>query len=93
MPKIEFSQAHSLDAGELKKRLDGMSKELSEKFDLKSKWISDTKAEVSRSGVTGNINIEPTKVNVSLDLSFMLSPMKGTIEEKLKAKLAEICKA
>jgi putative polyhydroxyalkanoate system protein len=93
MPKIEFSQNHSLDAGELKKRLDGMSKELSDKYEIKSKWVSDTKAEVSRSGVTGSINIEPTKVTVALDLSFMMSPLKGTIEEKLRAKLGDICKS
>lgn len=93
MPKIEIAQNHNMDAAEVKKRLDSLSKELGEKYEIKSKWVSDTKAEVNRSGVTGHIMIEPKRVVVALDLSFVMTPLKGTIEEKVKSKLGDLFKA
>ena len=41
-------------------------------------------------GANGTINIEPNQVRVNLDLSFVLSPMKDTIEKKIKDELAKL---
>lgn len=90
MPKLEITQSHKVSAEEAKKRLDTLSQELSEKYGLSSTWKSDTQAEVKRTGATGTINIEPSQVRVNLDLSFVLSPMKDTIEKKIKDELAKL---
>ncbi|MFO0574891.1 MAG: polyhydroxyalkanoic acid system family protein [Polyangia bacterium] len=90
MPKLEITQSHKVSAEEAKKRLENLSQELSEKYGLSSTWKSATQAEVKRTGANGTINIEPNQVRVNLDLSFVLSPMKDTIEKKIKDELAKL---
>ena len=52
MPKLEITQSRKVTAAEAKQKLDGLSKELSEKYGLSSKWVSDTEAKVERTGAT-----------------------------------------
>ncbi len=90
MPKLEITQSHSGTAEEAKTKLDTLSKELSSKYGLSSKWVSDTEAKVERTGATGTIKIEPKQVKVNLDLSFALTPIKSTVEEKIKSELKKL---
>ena len=90
MPKLEITQSHTGTAEEAKTKLETLAKELSDKYGLSSKWLSDTEAKVERTGATGAIKIEPKHVKVSLDLSFVLSPMKSKIEEKIKDELKKL---
>jgi putative polyhydroxyalkanoate system protein len=90
MPKLEITQSHSGTAAEAKTKLDTLAKELSDKYGLSSKWLSDTEAKVERTGATGAIKIEPKQVKVNLDLSFALTPIKGKVEEKIKEELKKL---
>ena len=90
MPKLEITQSHKVTAAEAKQKLDGLSKDLSEKYGLSSKWVSDTEAKVERTGATGSIKIEPTQVKVNLDLSFALTPIKSTVEAKIQNELKKL---
>lgn len=87
MPKVDIAHSHNLTAAEAKTRLEKMSSELSAKYGLTSTWLSDTEAKVERTGATGKIKIEANRVTVNLDLSFVMSPMKSTIETKIKEEL------
>jgi putative polyhydroxyalkanoate system protein len=88
MPKIDLSQSHALPIAEVRRRVDEVKGELESKYGLACKWDSDTQMSVSGKGVTGTIKVQPAVVAVNLDLSFLLSPMKGKIEERLKTQLA-----
>lgn len=90
MPKLEITQKHSVTAADAKAKLSALSNELSEKYGLTSKWHSDTEAKVERTGATGSIKIEPEHIRVALDLAFVLSPMKGKIEEKIREELKKL---
>ena len=90
MPKIVITQSHKDTAADAKAKLDTLNKELSDKYGLSSKWLSDTEAKVERTGATGTIKIEPTHVKVSLDLAFVLSGIKGKVEEKIKDELKKL---
>ena len=90
MPKLEISQSHKVTAEEARKRIDTLNKDLGEKYDLKSRWISDTEAKVERTGATGSIKIEPNRIQVHLDLSFAMTPLKGTIEKRIKDELTKL---
>ena len=90
MPKLEITQSHKVTAAEAKQKLDGLSKDLSEKYGLSSKWVSDTEAKVERSGASGTIKIGASAITVFLDLSFALTPIKGTVEAKIKSELAKL---
>ena len=90
MPKLEITHPHKDTAADAKTKLDKLSQELSSKYGLTSKWVSDTEAKVERTGASGTIKIEPTLVKVHLDLSFALSPIKGKVEEKIKEELKKL---
>jgi len=90
MPKLTIEQAHKLPADEARKCLDGLSQDLSDKYGLTSRWISDTECKVERTGASGNIKIEPQRVVVNLDLSFALSPIKGKIESRIREELEKL---
>lgn len=90
MPKINITQAHHVPAAEARKKIDGLGKELADKYGLTSKWISDTVAEVKRTGVSGIIKIEAERVLVDLDLSFALSALKGTVESRIKEEMKKL---
>ncbi len=90
MPKLSITQSHTGTAEEAKTKLDTLSKELSDKYGLTSKWTSDTEAKVERTGATGTIKIEPKQVSVNLDLSFALTPIKGKVEDKIKEELKKL---
>jgi putative polyhydroxyalkanoate system protein len=93
MPKLEINQPHSVTAQEARQKLDGLSKELGEKYGLTSSWTSDTQAKVERTGASGTITIEPNNVKIFLDLSFAMTPLKGTIEKRIKDELEKLFKA
>jgi|AMFO01.1.fsa_nt_gi putative polyhydroxyalkanoic acid system protein len=89
MPKIEVNHAHSLEADAVKARMEAVQADLASRYGLKFDWRSDTELAVSGKGVKGTITLRPKEVAVKLDLSMLLSPMKGKIESKLRSKLAE----
>lgn len=88
MPKLTVEQTHTLSADEAKQRLQDLSDKLASKYGINATWTSPTEAKVERTGVSGKIICGTNKVSVNLDLAFMLTPMKGQIEEKLKKELA-----
>lgn len=90
MPKINVTHPHTVPAAEARQKLERLGQDLSDKYGLTSRWISDTVAEVKRTGVTGTIKIEAQRVLVDLDLSFALSPIKGTVETRIKDELKNL---
>jgi putative polyhydroxyalkanoate system protein len=89
MPKFTIEHPHSLPATEVKQRLDKLSERLSTKYGIDAKWSSDTRATFNRAGASGSIVCEPNKVSVNVDLTFMLSAMKGQIESRIRDELAK----
>jgi len=90
MPKFEVTQPHNLTAEEARKRIETLNAQLGDQYGLTSSWNSDTEATVKRTGASGLIRIEPTRVVVSLDLSWVLSAAKDKIEQKIKSELERI---
>ena len=89
MAHIEVTQSHALELAEVKTRMESVQAELTEKYGLAFKWESDTLVKVSGKGVKGTITCDTSKVDVKLDLSLLLRPMKGKIDSKLREALAE----
>ena len=93
MPKMTIEQSHNLPAAEVRTRLDALQAKLADKYGIQGKWVSETEAEIKRTGASGTIRCTEGKVVVTLDLNFALSPLKGKVEnrvrEELKSCLAE----
>lgn len=89
MPKLQIEQSHSLPLEEVKKRLQDLADSLAAKYGIEANWVSETEANVKRTGVTGKILCTAEKVSVFLDLSFVLSPMRDKVESRVRQKLSE----
>ena len=87
MPKLNIEQAHSLPLDEVKKRLESLADRLAEKYGIQASWVSPTEAQVKRTGVTGKITCTNDRVAVFLDLSFVLSPLKDKVENRVRTEL------
>jgi putative polyhydroxyalkanoate system protein len=87
MPKIHVEQSHSMEISEVHNKMDSTLKGLAEKYDIDINWKNDREVSLKRRGLKGSAEIQDKRVTVDLDLSFVLAPMKGKIESRLKEKL------
>ena len=92
MPKISISRNHSLSPAVLKQRIVDLGEKLQAKYQAKTSWEGEKTMNVKGPGVEGKLSISDTKVDVNLDLGFLLSPMKGKIEEALTKELDRVTK-
>ena len=90
MPKVNVEQPHSLSVPEARLKLDQLGQELADKYGLTVSWPKETEASVKRTGATGTIRIGATSVVVDLDLSFALTPIKSTVEDKIRSELQRL---
>jgi putative polyhydroxyalkanoate system protein len=90
MPKINLSRNHSLEPAVIKDRISKLGDKLQEKYQAKTSWADDRTLNVKGTGVEGKLVISANKVDVNLDLGFMLTPLKGKIEETLGKELDKL---
>ncbi|MDY0003177.1 MAG: polyhydroxyalkanoic acid system family protein [Polyangia bacterium] len=89
MAKIEVVQNHALPLPEARTRMEKVQAELTAKYGLSFQWEGEQQLKVSGKGVKGTIQLGATQVSVLLDLSLLLSPLKGKIESRLREQLTE----
>jgi putative polyhydroxyalkanoate system protein len=90
MPSIDITQRINVPPEEARQRLEGFQTEIEERFGLVPEWTSPTEARVSRTGASGKLRIDPTRILVHIDLSFALTPLRGRIESEIRRRLAEL---
>jgi putative polyhydroxyalkanoate system protein len=87
MAKVSIDHAHTLSNEEAKKRLQALADKLASKYGVDARWTSETESQLKGTGFSGKITCGEGKVSIFLDLSFMLTPMKGKIEERIREEL------
>lgn len=94
MATIDISKAHSLSIDDAKKKAEDLAKGMESKLGLAWKWEGNTihfnAPSGAAKGTTGTVAVSDKEVRVAVDLPFMLRVMKGTIEDKIKEKLAQL---
>jgi putative polyhydroxyalkanoate system protein len=88
MPTIDIRRPHNLPMAQARAVVDQVATRMREKFDMQSQWQDDT-LRFSRSGVKGSIVVAPTLIHVTAELGFMLTPLKGMVEQEIRRKLDE----
>lgn len=88
MPRVTIEHPHNLPTTEVRDRLDAMRGRLA-RYGIEASWKSQTEAVFKRTGASGSISCRPDKVVVDVDLSFVLAPMKGEVETRIKNELAK----
>ena len=93
MPKLTVEHSHTLAAAEVRTRLDALTAQLADKYEIEAKWSSDTHATFRRAGATGSITCDAGRIVVVVDLAFVLWPLKGTVESRIREELATVAKS
>lgn len=88
MASIDIQHPHSKTPAQARKAVESMAKKLAERFDMDYGWDGDT-LNFSRSGVDGRIALLADKLRVTANLGFLLSAMKGPIEQEIRRVLSE----
>ena len=92
MPKIRVDKQHSLSAEDVIQRVDDylvkLRDEKMKSMDFNFDWNGDqSKASIKGKGFKGEVTLAGNKVGIFLDLSMMLTPFKGKVEESMKRGL------
>jgi len=88
MSAIDIRHPHTLPKDEARQAVQEVAEKLDARFGMSSRWEGDV-LHFKRSGVDGHIALQPKELHVSAQLGFLLSAMKGTIEQEIKRVLAE----
>ncbi|MBC7988908.1 MAG: polyhydroxyalkanoic acid system family protein [Luteimonas sp.] len=88
MPGIDIRHSHSLPAAKARKAIEEVAEKLAERFGVDYEWDGDT-LNFARSGVDGKIALEPKQLHVTAQLGFLLSALKGPIENEIRRVLDE----
>ncbi len=89
MPKIFVEHPHNMEIDKVREKMDNALQSLAEKYDINVTWKNEREVTLKRTGLKGMAEVKDSSVLVDLDLSFVLSPVKGKIESRLKEKLKE----
>ena len=82
MATIRMHRKHALGVSKAKKAVDKVATHIRERFEIEAKWNRNT-LEFSRTGVAGEISVETDSVSVYADISWLLLPIKSSIEQEI----------
>ena len=85
---IDIRHRHSLPHAQARKAVEDVAVKLGERFGMDYRWEGDV-LHFKRSGVDGRIALTPKQLHVTAKLGFLLSAMKGPIEQEIRRVLAE----
>ena len=88
MSDIDIRHHHSLPLPKARKAVEDIAKTLAAKFDMDYGWDGDD-LHFTRSGVDGRIHLTAKQIRVTARLGFLLSALKGTVEQEIRKVLAE----
>jgi putative polyhydroxyalkanoate system protein len=89
MPTISIQRKHKLDHKKAKAAAQQIAKDLHKRFDLQCTWDGDN-VEFQRPGVSGDMRVGKNDVELNVQLSFLMTPLKGPIENAIRGELDKL---
>ena len=86
MASIEIAKKHKLPHKKAKDVAEKVAKDLNKRFALDYEWAGDD-IEFERPGVQGRMHVGKDRITLDVSLSFLLTPLKPTIEKEIHAQL------
>jgi putative polyhydroxyalkanoate system protein len=91
MATIELSKNHSLGKDAARKKAEELADKMKEKLGIEWAWAGDAiqfhAPSGAAKGAKGKVDVTDSAIRVEVDLPFMLRPLKGMVESKIKEKL------
>ena len=88
MSGIDIHAHHSMDHQQALEAADELAADLSEKFGIDYHWDAE-KIHFERPGVHGEISVSDDEIRIQAYLGFLLTMMKGPIEQEIVRYLHE----
>jgi putative polyhydroxyalkanoate system protein len=89
MPTIRIQRQHKLAQKKAKAAAEKIAKDLQQRFDLECTWDADTVC-FHRPGVSGEMRLGKSDVELNVQLSFLMTPLKGPIENAIRGELDKL---
>jgi putative polyhydroxyalkanoate system protein len=93
MATIDIRHPHNLSKEDARTKAEDLARGMKEKLGIEWKWDGDRiqfdAPGGAAKGVTGQVQVGPSDVHIQIDLPFLLRAMKGTIESKVRERLAK----
>ncbi|MGH8850502.1 MAG: polyhydroxyalkanoic acid system family protein [Casimicrobiaceae bacterium] len=86
MPTIAIKRRHELDPKKARAAAQQVAGELSSRYQLACSWSGDDVA-FERPGVSGCMHVGKSEVRLDVQLSFLMTPLKGAIERAINDEL------
>ncbi|MGH8712490.1 MAG: polyhydroxyalkanoic acid system family protein [Casimicrobiaceae bacterium] len=86
MPTIAIKRRHRLDPKKAKAAAHKIARELSARYQLACAWDGD-EVSFERPGVSGCMHVGKSEVRLDVQLSFLMTPLKGPIERAIHDEL------
>jgi putative polyhydroxyalkanoate system protein len=90
MPRFDLEIPHSLPIPEVRTRLEKAKAKLETDYGANCTWEGEDRLLVSRKGLQASVNVEPTRLQVALDLGFLLTPLAGNIRNGITKQLTDL---
>ncbi len=88
MSHIDIRHDHAMPLAKARKAVEDVAEKLAQRFGMEYAWDGDT-LNFNRSGVDGHIALGPKQLHVTARLGFLLSALKGPIEQEITRYLDE----
>lgn len=89
MPSISIARTHALTPHKAKDAAERIARDLRKRFDLDYAWDGDDMT-FKRPGVSGRMRLDKNHVALDVQLGFLLTPLKPTIEREIRAQLDKL---
>ncbi len=89
MSHILVQRNHPLTLDQARTAAETLAGQLAERYALSHHWQDDS-LHFERSGVSGQIDLEPGIIRVNVRLGFLLVSLKSLLEQEIERKLEEM---
>jgi len=89
MSHIVVQRDHTLTLDQARQSAETLAAQLADHYEISHHWQGDS-LHFERSGVSGQIDLEPGRLRVSVRLGFLLVPMKHRLEQEIQRQLEEM---
>ncbi len=89
MSHIVIHRDHELTLDQARAAAEALASQLAERYDISHHWQEDS-LHFERSGVSGQIDLEPSLIRVSVRLGFLLVSLKSRLEQEIDRQLDEM---
>ncbi|MBL8251016.1 MAG: polyhydroxyalkanoic acid system family protein [Candidatus Competibacter sp.] len=89
MSHIVIHRPHPLGSEQIRQAAEDLMERLARRYDISYHWQDDS-LYFERTGIGGQIDLEPGAIRINARLGFLLAPLKSVLEQEIHQQLDQI---